>query len=820
MSKATTTDEAKYECFVPKAKPDDAFPIAYNMHCVKTIDELKQILSFQTENIAFDTETTGLSPEECFIVGYSFCMDGKNAYYVPVKHAPIIDINGNQDSSFNLGQESLDLIYQKMVQTKNVFMFNMRFDVRMMEYHGFLDQFKKVEAIDSNETIEYNGKIINKKQFYQETLSKIPYFRYDMTKCNVIDVQAMVYLADTNIKYPSLKASEEWYLGWRGASFEETVTKAQNENAVELGRDGEIKNLNFFYLTPEEAYNYAAVDALGTYLLAFKTMKYMKEAKLSGVLDTKCLQPLTRFENETTLLDTKRLKEFSNYYTKALDEVCKRCYATAGHEFNIGSVKEKNAVLKELNITTGEKTSKGEMATNKNALQKSLEALDKNDPNFQFLNDLQNYATLTKQKTSYVDNILEMCETNPFHPNRLRFSYKTCEVPSGRLAAGGDKKNRFFAALNIQNITKPKISNWYTEKEELVYTKIPELKDLLDASGTLEECSYNGHWYYRIFGWVFSEIPFEIEGQPDKVVEAFDQNLNIRSTFLPDPGYYWVSIDFNAEELRIPALITKEPVWVKAFSSGGDIHKETAISIWGIENYDKKKRKMAKKANFGILYGMTAKNFAEDFGMTMDEGEEFVNNYKASLGTLFKWVAGQEKAAEKNGTVYTLYGRPRRTKWYFAQDKWSWKSFGKRTAVNTTIQGTGADILKLVLIRLFKKYYLGEENNGKPLTDKVRFKNTIHDEINYQIRKDCLNEILPGIMQIMRLKIHPPYDSFNMEVGLEIGNRWGQSVGFRFDKQTLMCIEPSYDIVEPVNTPKQDAQVQEEVQKELPQFNW
>lgn len=816
----TSSDEAKYECFVPKAKIDDSFPIAYNMICIKSIEELTQVLSKQTDYISFDTETTGLNPEECFIVGYSFCMDGKNAYYVPVKHAPIMKDDGTFDESFNLGQEALDLIYKKMCTTKNVFMFNMRFDVRMMEYHGFLEQFEKVKNIGINETTVYNGKEYNKREFFKEVLTKIPYFRYDMSKANILDVQAMVYLADTNIKYPSLKSSEEWYLGWRGASFEETVTAAKNENAVELNRDGGIKNLNFFYLTPEEAYNYAAVDALGTYLLAFKVMKYMQEAKLSGILDTKCLQPLTRFENETTLIDTNKLHEYSRIYADKLKAVEDRCYATAGHEFNIGSVKEKNTVLKELNITTGERTAKGDMATNKGALQKSLEALDKNDPNYQFLNDLQEYATLTKQKSSYVDNIIEMCETNEFHKNRLRFSYKTCEVPSGRLAAGGDKKNKFFASLNIQNITKPKISNWYTEKEDLVYSKYPQLKELLDASGTLEECSYEGHWYYRIFGWIFSEIPFEIEGQPNKVVEAFGQNLNIRSAFLPDPDHYWVSIDFNAEELRIPALITKEPVWVKAFSSGGDIHKETAISIWGAENYTKQKRKMAKKANFGILYGMTAKNFAEDFGMTMDEGQEFVDNYKASLGTLFKWVAGQEKLAEQNGTVYTLYGRPRRTKWYFEQDKWSWKSFGKRTAVNTTIQGTGADILKLVMIQLFKKYYLGQENNNKPLTDVVRFKNTIHDEINYQIKKDKLNEILPGIMKIMRLKIHAPYDSFNMEVGLEIGNRWGQCVGFRFSKETLTCIEPSYDIVEPEHSAKQDKAVQEEVQEELPEISF
>lgn len=91
-------------------------------------------------------------------------------------------------------------------------MFNMRFDCRMMEYHGYTTKRKFIESQNISQ---------EQKEKYLDFISDYPesYRRYDMTKVNVVDVQAIVYLADTNIKYPSLKSSEEWYLGWRRRFF-------------------------------------------------------------------------------------------------------------------------------------------------------------------------------------------------------------------------------------------------------------------------------------------------------------------------------------------------------------------------------------------------------------------------------------------------------------------------------------------------------------------------------------------------------------------------------------------------------------------------
>ena len=810
--------DTKYQPWEPKAPPSDLFPFAYDLHWIKDIEELKQVLSKSTDYMGFDTETTGLNAEKDDIVGYSFCLDGKSAYYVPYNHV-----------NYQLTEEALDLIYEKMCNTKTVAMFNMRFDTRMMEYHGYTTLFKE---IIKNENL-------SEEEMEREKLklSRRPFIKYDMTKVNTLDVQAVVYLVDTNVKYPSLKASEEWYLGWRGASFEQTVMSAKNENAVITKTDKEtgnkiIKEMNFYYLEPEEAYEYAAIDALGTYLLGEKLLPYLVEAGISGKLDTKCLMPLTRFENELTLMDTDKLKFYKKKLENKISEVQQRCWTAAGEEFNLGSNKDCNRILKKLNIDTGVKTKRGEMSTSKEAISDCLEKLKKinpKDPAIQFLTDLTNYGTYIKQKSSYIDNIIDMSESNIYHKNRLRFSYKTTEVPSGRLAAGGDKKNQFFAAANIQNITKPHVTSHYAIKEELAAKYYPDVIEEINKSGTKEEaithlyytdinrikqyCMDNDYTFiepteistrlsYRIYGWIFSDKPWLIPNAEELIVEGFNQDLNIRSAFLPDDDYYWVSLDFNAEEVRIPAIWSGEPAWVNAFKDGKDVHKSTAIAIWGEENYNKDKRKKAKGANFGILYGMTAHNFAPRFNISLEEAQEFVDSFKKGLPILTAWINFMEQTGEKQGYIKTMFGRPRRVRYWFDTKEWKWISFAKRTIVNSAVQGTGADILKIVMIKLFDELYLGKgkeiDSFTSPVTGLVRFKNTIHDEINYQIYKDkehnyaAFNKILKKIMNIMRVK--QPTWPFHMEVGLSIGNRWGQSVDFDFDANTLDIIKPKGDI--------------------------
>ncbi|MBQ2639272.1 MAG: hypothetical protein IJF92_00700 [Bacilli bacterium] len=818
-----------YKQWVDPVTESNDFPSKYNFHLVRDLDTLQQVLSQKSPAMGFDTETTGLNHEDIFMVGYSFCMDGKNAYYVPVKHSvedldlriseleeSMKDIDENTEDYINirskievlekakfsrqLGEPAIDMIYEKMKNTPIVFMFNMRYDVRVMEFHGFKELMEK---IDASEQYTEEQKILLKSKVLEKQ-----YMKYDMSEVNTIDVQAMVFDVDTNNKFPSLKKSEQYFLGWRGDSFEETLGDAAN----------------FYQLDPEKAYFYAATDALGTLLLGYKLMPFLKAAKKSGELDVKCLQPLTRFENEMTEVDVEKLKNYSKDLTEQIEACQHRCWEMAGEEFNLGSPTDNNRVLTKLNIHTGVTTSRG-MSTSKVAIEGCLKTLSKDDPARQLLKDLVDYASLSKQRSSYVDNVIEMCKRVTNHPNRLRFRYKNTEVPSGRFAAGGDKKNAFFSDLNIQNITKPHVTMHYVVKFEDIKEAYPDVYEAILNSGTREECDTDlvyteeqlseiakttgevkaqeivdkikGQTFkrhsYKILDWVFSNYPWFINGIDETEVEGFDSYLNIRAAFLPDPNHYWVSIDFNAEELRIPTLITKEPVWLDAFKHNKDIHKQTALAIWGEENYDKNKRKIAKSANFGILYGQTGRNFADRFNMTIDEGNQFVEDFKASLPVLFRWVNIWEKVGEKQGYVTTLFGRPIRVRSYFESGEWKWKSYAKRMCVNGTIQGTGADIMKYCLIKVFQKFYKTNRTN------EVRFKNMIHDEINYQMRKDKLFDLLPEVMDIMRVQ-RPDWE-FPMEVGLEMGNRWGQSVPFRFKIEKVEGATSKISGVEPKTDP-------------------
>jgi DNA polymerase-1 len=523
-----------YKMWIEPAKPDPDWKSKYNFSYIDDIDKLKEILSQKSNAMGFDTETDGLNHEKVTLTGYSFCLDGVNCYYVPVNHR-----------CGGLGEEAVKLIYDKLLSTPIVFMFNMRYDTRVMEWRGFKQFVDKIKASDLDEP--------QKQELYKRLLDK-QFVGYDMSKVNTIDVQVEVFLMDSNWKHPALKKCEAYFLGWDAEHFEEAL-------------DG---NINFYETDYHASYFYAATDALGTYLLGVKLLPFVKMAKKSGILDTQSLMPLTRLEQELTCIDTNILNKYSIDLQEKIDECKRRCFETAGEEFNLGSPVDNNRVLTKLNIHTGVTTTRG-MSTSKQSIEGCLENLKNDDPARQFLQDLVDYAHYTKQLSSYVNNTLDMCKNNELHPNRLRFSYKNTEVPSGRYAAGGDKKNEFFSTLNIQNIPKPHVQNNYVLSAELVEKNFPDIYEKILESGSREEAltplSYTAEQMskleklmgtndtnqikdkiskginrrsYKILDWVFSDYPWLIEDD-EGIVEAFDPKLNIRSAFMPDDGYYWVS---------------------------------------------------------------------------------------------------------------------------------------------------------------------------------------------------------------------------------------------------------------------------------------
>jgi hypothetical protein len=355
-------------------------------------------------------------------------------------------------------------------------------------------------------------------------------------------------------------------------------------------------------------------------------------------------------------------------------------------------------------------------------------------------------------------------------------------VPTGRLASGKDLKNTFFSEINVQSIPKPHPQFYYVVDTE-------------DRNNNSKENNI-------LMGYQFIPVQYIKNEQTGKkemvngkslfpgymgITEGMSQKQNARLAFLPIPykeenieDWAWVGIDFSGQELRLAANFSREPVWINAFLSGGDIHKETAYTIWGKENYDKDKRKMAKGANFAIIYGAEDVSFVGDGkteerpqGMGMVEAQEFYADFKKGLPTLFSYQERLVRQCRKSGSVYTYFGRPRRVKFYFENRQ---AGFGKRTILNDPIQGAAGDVLKIVMCKVWK-----EVLNNDEYKDDSMFKITVHDEINYGIRISRLNEITRKLEKSMTFNLAEWPIPLIVEVS--IGWSWGGQFTFLWDNE-------------------------------------
>lgn len=488
----------------------------FNFVLVESMEDLESIFKDKKDYyMAFDTETTGLDFEEIDLVGYSFCLDGKTAYYVPVYH---FQYGGN------LGEESVKFIYERMCEAKKVFMYNMRYDARIMEYYGYKE----------------NKADLDKRRWM--------YAKFDMSKVDYYDVSVPVWLADTNQKYPSLKWSSLHFLGIEQLHFDEVI-----ENAG-----------SFFYLNPSENQDtvfYAAADALCTFLLATATVKYFTEAKHSAKFDNLMLYPLLHYENERIWLDGDVLKNLYITATDRVDKMERDVYAMIGGQINLNSPVQVAQAFERLGIDTGERTSKGTMSVGIKILADlPKEYVEK----FPALKSYINYKKTAKLISSYIKPLLKEYERRGY----CRFAYKTTEVPTGRLASGKDGKNSFFSPINAQSLPKP-------------HVKMEDVFDLGDRNLFSKKDNI-------IMGYKFVYSSYDEDGKhiiPDDPtyigwVEGMDDDLNIRMAISPkmledsnDDEFLYTSFDYAAEELRIAANLSREPNWVDAFVHGDDIHK-------------------------------------------------------------------------------------------------------------------------------------------------------------------------------------------------------------------------------------------------------
>ena len=175
----------------------------------------------------------------------------------------------------------------------------------------------------------------------------------------------------------------------------------------------------------------------------------------------------------------------------------------------------------------------------------------------------------------------------------------------------------------------------------------------------------------------------------------------IRRMFVPSDGCVFVDADYSQIELRVLAHIADDQTMQEAFQSGFDIHTSTAAQVFGVEpeQVTPLMRRHAKAVNFGIVYGISEFSLSEDIGVTRKEARQYIDNYLAHYAGVRTYMHEIVEQAKRDGYVTTLFGR-RRELPELKSSNFNIRSFGERVALNTPIQGTAADIIKLAMIRV------------------------------------------------------------------------------------------------------------------------
>ena len=212
------------------------------------------------------------------------------------------------------------------------------------------------------------------------------------------------------------------------------------------------------------------------------------------------------------------------------------------------------------------------------------------------------------------------------------------------------------------------------------------------------------------------------------------EGREIRKAFVPSDGYTFVDADYSQIELRVMAAVSEDESLIEAFSSSKDIHAMTASQVFDVplDEVTPNLRRRAKAVNFGIIYGISSFGLGEDLGISRKEAKEYIDKYFVTYSRVKDYLDSCVATAKDTGVVKTLYGRIRPIP-ELQSSNFMQRSFGERVAMNSPIQGTAADIIKIAMIKVY------DELKKRGLKSRLILQ--IHDELLIEAALDEVDEV-------------------------------------------------------------------------------
>jgi DNA polymerase I len=337
------------------------------------------------------------------------------------------------------------------------------------------------------------------------------------------------------------------------------------------------------------------------------------------------------------------------------------------------------------------------------------------------------------------------CEFNLNSPKQLgEVLFEKMNLPQPKKLK---KSGQYSTAVEVleelaQNYELPKLILEYRQFSKFKSTYVDAIPPLINpVTGRLHTCL---NQTVAATGRLSSSNP-NLQNIPVRT----ELGRKIRSAFVPEPDWWFISADYSQVELRIVAHLSGDPGFVDAFMAGEDIHRRTAAEVLGIplEMVSSDQRERAKAVNFGIVYGQTPFGLAQQLGISNDEAAQFIARYFERYQGVQRYMSENLSTARDTGVTRTLFGRLRQHPEINSKNGLR-RSMAERTAINSPIQGTAADIIKLAMIRIAED--LHKENR------RTRMVLQVHDELIFEVPEDELHikeKIRQQMQDVVQLRV-------------------------------------------------------------------
>ena len=367
------------------------------------------------------------------------------------------------------------------------------------------------------------------------------------------------------------------------------------------------------------------------------------------------------------------------------------------------------------------------------------------------------YGMLLDAHTTQLEERIHFSAGGPFNINSPK---QLGEVLFERLGLPAGKKTKTGYSTNAEVLEKlkkyhPIIEDIleYRQMTKLKSTYVDGLLSVVDESGRV-------HTTFKQTGTATGRLS-SAEPNLQNIPIRTELGRELRRYFIPkNEDYVLLDADYSQIELRLLAVISNDQAMKQAFIEGADIHTSTACRVFGVDpdGVSVELRKRAKAINFGIVYGMGEFSLAEDLHISRAAAKEYIESYMASYPGVSRYLSDIVKKAYEDGYVTTMFGRRRNIPELSASNK-NVKAFGERVAMNSPIQGTAADIIKIAMIRV--------DQALKASGYDAKLILQVHDELIVECRKEHCEAVLQILQNEMEKAV-------SLSVPMSVDAKWGK----------------------------------------------